>query len=86
MAQGELEGELSFATVPQLLRQADALLAGGILDLSRVTRVDSAGLALLLELSRRSKSRGARLGIRGADPQILRLAGFFGLDQVLHFE
>jgi phospholipid transport system transporter-binding protein len=81
-----LEGELSFATVPRLLQRADSLLDGGVLDLSRVSRVDSAGLALLLELSRRSRSRGTRLGIRGMNPQILSLTGFFGLDKVLNLE
>ena len=85
-AQGALEGEPSFASVPGLLRQAEALAGGGVLDLSRVSRVDSAGLALLLELSRRSRQRGARLVLRGADPQVLRLAAFFGLEKVLNFE
>ncbi|HZR38049.1 MAG TPA: STAS domain-containing protein [Nevskia sp.] len=84
MAQGTLEGELSFAQVPQLLRQAEALVAGGSLDLSRVSRADSAGLALLLELSRRSRSRP--LAIRGANEQVLQLSRFFGLDKILHFE
>ncbi len=84
MVQGTLEGELSFAQVPQLLRHADALLASGSLDLSRVSRADSAGLALLLELSRRSGNKP--LSIRGANQQVLQLAGFFGLDKILHFE
>jgi len=84
MAQGSLEGELSFAQVPQQLRQAEALIAGGSLDLSRVSRADSAGLALLLELSRRS--RPATLVIRGANEQVLQLSRFFGLDKILHFE
>lgn len=84
MAQGSLEGELSFAQVPQQLRQAEALIAGGSLDLSRVSRADSAGLALLLELSRRSRSRP--LVIRGANEQVLQLSRFFGLDKILHFE
>ncbi len=84
MAQGILEGELSFAQVPQQLRQAEALIAGGSLDLSRVSRADSAGLALLLELSRRSRTRP--LVIRGANEQVLQLSRFFGLDKILHFE
>ncbi|MBV8063063.1 MAG: STAS domain-containing protein [Nevskia sp.] len=84
MTQGTLEGELSFAQVPQQLRQAEALIAGGSLDLSRVSRADSAGLALLLELSRRSRPR--TLAIRGANEQVLQLARFFGLDKILHFE
>jgi phospholipid transport system transporter-binding protein len=84
MAQESLEGELSFAQVPQQLRRAEALIAGGSLDLSRVSRADSAGLALLLELSRRSGSRP--LVIRGANEQVLQLSRFFGLDKILHFE
>ena len=80
-----LEGELGFATVPSWLQKLDEL-SGGTIDLSRVTRVDSAGLALLLELSRRSATRGMSLSIRGANEQVLRLAGFFGLDRVLHFQ
>ena len=83
MAQGTLEGELSFAQVPRQLRLAESLVAGGSLDLSQVTRADSAGLALLLELTRRS--RGS-LTIRGANEQVRQLAGFFGLDKILHFE
>ncbi len=81
-----LEGELSFATVPTWLRQADELAAAGQVDLSRVSRLDSAGLALLLELSRRSHARGGRLRIVGANDQVLTLARFFGLGKILDFE
>jgi phospholipid transport system transporter-binding protein len=85
-AQGMLQGELNFARVPQLLEQTQALGVGGVLDLSGVSNADSAGLALLLELSRRSKAKGLHLSIRGANEQIMQLARFFGLDQILHFE
>ena len=81
-----LQGELNFARVPQLLAQAQALGIGGVLDLGGVSNADSAGLALLLELSRRSKAKGLHLSIRGANEQIVQLARFFGLDQILHFE
>lgn len=81
-----LEGELSFARVPQLLRHADSLAADGVLDLGRVSRTDSAGLALLLELERRGKASGKPLIIRGASKQIVDFAGFFGLDKILRFE
>jgi anti-anti-sigma factor len=82
----QLEGEVCFAGVPRLLKRADQLAAAGTLDLSRVTRVDSAGLALLLELNRRCRARGGKLVLRGADERLLRLARFFGLDGILHFE
>ena len=85
-AQGTLQGALGFAQVPRLLAQAQTLSAGGVLDLAGVTHADSAGLALLLELSRHCKTGGGNLSIRGASPQILQLAHFFGLDQILHFE
>jgi len=85
-AQGILQGELDFTHVPQLLAQAEALSADGILDLGGVSNADSAGLALLLELSRRSKARGRHLSIRGANGQIVQLARFFGLDKILRFE
>jgi len=80
-----LEGELSFARVPHWLAQADALIAGSTLDLSRITRADSAGLALLLELTRRARKQGRALSLLAAPPQLLQLASFFGLDDVLQF-
>jgi len=33
-----------------------------------------------------SKAKGLHLSIRGANEQIVQLARFFGLDQILHFE
>ncbi len=77
--------ELSFASVPDWLARADALIADGRLDLSGVRRADSAGLALLLELSRRAKQRGQKLVLQGANPQLTGLAAFFGLEGILCF-
>jgi len=81
-----LSGELSFATVQGLLARADELAASGAIELDGVARTDSAGLALLLELSRRCKARGVELKLRGADRRVLELARFFGLGGILHFE
>ena len=81
-----LDGELNFARVPALYAQADSLAQASPLDLSRVTRADSAGLALLLEISRRAKARGIELKLTGAPQQVTALAGFFGLGAVLRFE
>jgi phospholipid transport system transporter-binding protein len=74
---------LSFSTVPALLSQADGLLAAGVLDLSGVTRADSAGISFLLELNRRAQARGVPLRITGANEQIRSLLKFFGLDGIL---
>lgn len=80
-----LEGELSFARVPHWLAQADTLAAATVLDLSRITRTDSAGLALLLELTRRARQNGQTLSLKAPPAQLRQLAGFFGLDGVLQF-
>jgi phospholipid transport system transporter-binding protein len=78
-----LPNALSFSTVPALLPQAESLLASGSLDLSGVTRADSAGISLLLELNRRAQARGVQLRITGANEQIRSLLNFFGLDGIL---
>lgn len=85
-ASAVLQGKLGFATVSQFLEHSESLLDGGVLDMSRVTQADSAGLALLLELTRRQRARGSELKLVGADPKIVRLAEFFGLEEVLRFE
>jgi phospholipid transport system transporter-binding protein len=81
-----LDGELNFSTVPACLQRAGELGAGGVIDLSAVSRVDSAGLSLLLELQRRQAATGGKLRIVGANEQVLTLARFFGLQEILNFE
>lgn len=82
-----IRGELSFKTAADALDDARAALDGGEgafeVDLSGVTRADSAALALLLELSRRARARKRELRCLGAPEQLRRLAGFFGVTEVL---
>jgi ABC-type transporter Mla MlaB component len=82
----ELSGRLGFAEVGRYLPVADELAARGELDLSKITHADSAGLALLLEITRRSRRRGQTLRLRGAQAQLRGLAGFFKLDSILTFD
>ena len=82
-----LAGELDFAHAEAALAQGRAALAEGSgpleLDLSGVTRADSAGLALLLELAREARAAGRELRCTRVPEQLRRLAGFFGVTDVL---
>lgn len=79
-------GELSFATISSLLAQGNAMFEGRgqvILDLEKVERADSAGLALLVEWLRLARRRNVPLVIRNITPQLRAMAKVTGLDQVL---
>ena len=78
-----LIGELTFGSVNAALKQADDLISKGVLDVSRVTRCDSAGVALLLELQRRSQAAGRVLKIEGANEQLKQLVRSYGLNGIL---
>ena len=82
-----ISGELSFKNAVAALDAARAAMAGGQgpfeLDLGGVTRADSAALALLRELARAAKAEGRELRCVRAPEQLTRLAGFFGVTDVL---
>ncbi len=74
-----LEGRLVFGTVPRLLAESEALLAGepaAVVDLAGVTRADSAGLALLLEWSLTARAAGGEIRFRNLPAEITALATF----------
>ena len=81
-----IEGVLGFSSVDAVLEKSDRLVASGTLDLSAVSTIDSAGISLLLELSRRAKEAGTTLRIVGASQQVKSLAEFFKVDSMLLFE
>ncbi|HET6565049.1 MAG TPA: STAS domain-containing protein [Xanthomonadales bacterium] len=73
-----LSGDLTFSTVRDLSVQGEVLLADNSpvkkLDLQDVTRVDSSGLALLLEWQSRARAQGAGLKVLNAPEDLARLA------------
>jgi phospholipid transport system transporter-binding protein len=74
----ELSGDVGFADAARLLAEGDAAFRGLAqveVDLARVTRVDSAGLALLLEWSLAAQDAGRALAYRNVPPAIASLAG-----------
>lgn len=82
-----VSGALTFATVTTALAQSGALFRAGtgplVLDLSGVDRVDSAGLALLVEWLRLAQATGRTLTYRHIPRQLLAIAGVSGIDGLL---
>ena len=80
-------GELSFASVPELERNA----AGGLLaapgpwyiDLGQVQRADSAGLAMLIEWARLARERSVEIGYRNMPAQMRAMARVSGLEAII---
>lgn len=87
----ELSGELDLATTQAVeteLRLGERSAAQRIvLDLDRLTFIDSTGLRLLVIATRRSDADGDRLRIRpGSDPLVQRVMAITGMNEYLRFE
>jgi len=80
-------GELNMQTVPGIARQASAFLNGPhgevTIDLSGVTRADSAGLALLLDWSRVARRQQYTLRFTNLPEQLMQIAKVSELDEIL---
>jgi phospholipid transport system transporter-binding protein len=82
----ELSGEVGFDDAARLLAEGDAAfgnLQRAEIDLSRVTRADSAGLALLLEWSVSAAAAGRSLRYRNLPSAIASLAGISDVEELL---
>jgi phospholipid transport system transporter-binding protein len=79
----EVVGVLTFATVPDFYRATAAWLTPGAgalgVDLARVTRVDSAGVALMLEWLGRARAAGRALRFLNLPEQAGRIISVSGL-------
>ncbi len=84
----QVSGELSFASVPGLLKRSDIIFERDddkplCIDLAGVPRADSAGLALLVCWVRQARRRNIRVVFHNAPDQMLKIAGLSGLSTVL---
>lgn len=78
----DVEGALFFGTADQLAREIDALpndTVWLILDLRRVSDVDSTGARSLLLTAKRLHTRGRSLSLAGANPRVERVLQTMGL-------
>jgi phospholipid transport system transporter-binding protein len=86
----QVSGELSFATVNRLLEQSQPLFqtAQGwlVMELAEVERVDSAGLALLIQWMRMARERSVDILFRHVPQQLLAIAHASDLDSILPLE
>ncbi len=81
-----LVGVVDHDSVPELLERLERGAGTGDLlrvDLEEVERMDSAGLALLLELERRQRLAGGELELRNPPASLCRLAELAEVDGLL---
>lgn len=81
-----LQGAVTFATAGPLLGAGARAFAGQAsvtVDLAAVTRVDSAGLALLLEWLRQGRAAGRSTRFTGLPDKLLAIARLAGVDALL---
>lgn len=80
-----LGGVVDFDSVPDLVEQAGAIAGSGFaaVDVTNVTRIDSAGAAFLVWLRKHHARDDGTLAVRGAPSQLTRLLEVTGLDAVL---
>lgn len=80
-----LSGPLTIATVAAVAEAGCEQVAGAdrVIDLSGVTQVDSAALALLLSWMRAAKGAGRQLSIDHAPSALVSLASLYDVDSIL---
>jgi len=82
-----LAGPLDFYTVPDLAREISGLFAQHrrlAVDLSAVTRVDSAAMALLLEMRRLAGEANSELSLQHVPAALRNLIRICELDPILY--
>lgn len=77
------EGEWTQAGAAAVLAQSQRYIDAGEVDLSGIQRVDSAAVALLLELTRRARLTGKALRFTGMPSNLQTLVTFFDVDDLL---
>ncbi len=82
-------GELDIATAPQLMEETQTLLAGTtrrlVIDLSKLTFIDSSGLNLLIALNKRAARDGWQLSLTRPSDKIFAVFSITRADENLPF-
>jgi phospholipid transport system transporter-binding protein len=84
-----LTGDLVIGSVASLLKQANSLFSEHrqvTIDFKEVPRVDSAGLALLLEWVEWARDNDARIQFRNVPDALIRIARLSNVEEMLPLE
>lgn len=83
--QVKLYGQLDFTTVAQLLKKPSISFENGPIevDLSEITRFNSASLALLIEWMKMAKQKDLQIKYHSAPEQLMAIARAYGIDDEL---
>jgi anti-sigma B factor antagonist len=85
-----LAGELDVISAPDLAEQLDALAADAcprvLLELSRLSFVDSAGVSVLVKARHEAEANGRRLILRNPTEQVHQVFSVLGLADWLAYE
>jgi phospholipid transport system transporter-binding protein len=83
-----VEGSLTFASVPEVQEKSLDWFAAppGILDMAGVERIDSAGIALVIEWARRAKLAGGDMRLVNVPAGMTSLSKTTGIDQLLNID
>lgn len=84
----KVEGELTFASVPRIQDESLAWFDSppGTLDLASVERIDSAGIALIIEWARRARLAGGDMKLVNVPAGMTSLSRTAGLGKLLNID
>ncbi len=79
----QVSGEINISTSPDLKKAFEKQPAAKIVvDLEKVTYIDSSGLATLVEILKKTKSQSGRMGLSGMSDKVKSLFEITKLDKL----
>ena len=76
-------GDIDHQSIPGLMQRLPAVDASSVeFDLSACDKIDSAGLAFMIDWGNRHLSSEQKISLRGVSPQLRRLIEIMGLESV----
>lgn len=83
-----VEGRIDAASAPALENKLTSLIEDKqiwiLMDFSKVDYLSSAGMRLLLSLTKKLKSRGGKLALCGMGEEVMEIIKMAGFERILH--